>query len=108
MRAGSNIDCSGVKSMCLGVPGQVARVDESPFGMTMGVVRFGGISKDVCLAYTPDVKPGDWVLVHVGFAISTLDEDHAKEVFETLLKMGELAELEAAAADERRDSGGAR
>lgn len=62
--------------------------------MPMGVVSFGGITKEVCFAYTPEAKPGDYVLVHVGFAISTLDEAHAVEVFETLKKMGELAELQ--------------
>jgi hydrogenase expression/formation protein HypC len=80
--------------MCLGVPGKVVRVDESPIGMTMGVVSFGGITKEVCLAYTPDVKPGEYVLVHVGFAISKLDEKSALEVFETLRQMGELADIE--------------
>ena len=80
--------------MCLGVPGQVVRIDENPLGMTMGVVSFGGITKEVCLAYTPEAKPGDWVLVHVGFAISRIDEEHAREVFETLKKMGELGDLQ--------------
>ena len=80
--------------MCLGVPGKVVRVDESAVGMTMGIVSFGGIQKEVCLAYTPEVKPGDYVLVHVGFAISKLDEEHALEVFQTLKEMGELGDLE--------------
>jgi len=80
--------------MCLGVPGQVVRVDPNEIGMTMGTVKFGGITKEVCLAYTPDVAPGDYVLVHVGFAISKLDEEHAKEVFRTLKEMGELTELD--------------
>ena len=79
--------------MCLGVPGQVVRVDPNQIGMTMGIVKFGGITKEVCLAYTPEVVPGDYVLVHVGFAISKLDEDHAKEVFETLRQMGELGDF---------------
>ncbi len=80
--------------MCLGVPGKVLRVDPSDIGMTMGQVSFGGIVKDVCLAYTPDVQPGDYVLVHVGFAISKLDEQHALDVFETLREMGELEGLD--------------
>jgi hydrogenase expression/formation protein HypC len=80
--------------MCLGVPGKVLRVDPSEIGMTMGQVSFGGIVKDVCLAYTPDVQPGDYVLVHVGFAISKLDEQHALDVFETLREMGELEGLD--------------
>lgn len=87
--------------MCLGVPGKVLRVDPSEIGMTMGQVSFGGIVKDVCLAYTPDVQPGDYVLVHVGFAISKLDEQHALDVFETLKEMGELEGLDV---PERRKS----
>ncbi len=80
--------------MCLGVPGQVVKIEKSALDMTMGVVSFGGITKEVCLAYTPEVVPGDWVLVHVGFAISRLDEDHALEVFRTLKELGELSELD--------------
>ncbi len=76
--------------MCLGVPGQVVKVDENPVGMTMGLVSFGGITKEVCLAYTPEATVGDWVLVHVGFAISKIDEAHARDVFEVLKQMGEL------------------
>ncbi|HUM03313.1 MAG TPA: HypC/HybG/HupF family hydrogenase formation chaperone [Thermoanaerobaculia bacterium] len=79
--------------MCLGVPGQVVRVDPNDLGMTMGLVKFGGITKEVCLMYTPEAGVGDWVLVHVGFAISQLDEESAKEVFATLERMGELADL---------------
>ena len=79
--------------MCLGVPGQVVRVERNDLGMTMGVVKFGGISKEVCLMYTPEADVGDWVLVHVGFAISKLDEESAKEVFRTLQEMGDLADL---------------
>lgn len=79
--------------MCLGVPGQIVRVEKNDLGMTMGVVTFGGISKEVCLMYTPDVAIGEWVLVHVGFAISKLDEESAKEVFATLREMGDLADL---------------
>ncbi len=76
--------------MCLGVPGKVVSIEESAVDMPMGVVSFGGIAREVCFAYTPDVKPGEYVLVHVGFAISKLDEDHALEVFKTLKEMGEL------------------
>jgi hydrogenase expression/formation protein HypC len=79
--------------MCLAVPGQVVRVERNDLGMTMGVVKFGGISKEVCLMYTPDADVGDWVLVHVGFAISKLDEEQAREVFATLQEMGDLADL---------------
>ena len=80
--------------MCLGVPGKVVRIDENPLGMTMGRVEFGGISKDVCLAYVPEVKVGDYVIVHVGFAISIVDEEEAKSVFEYLKQIGDLEDLD--------------
>jgi hydrogenase expression/formation protein HypC len=80
--------------MCLGVPGQVSEIDADPFGMTMGKVSFGGATKRVCLAYTPEAEVGDYVVVHVGFAISRIDEAEARRVFETLRELGELAELE--------------
>jgi hydrogenase expression/formation protein HypC len=80
--------------MCLGVPGKVVKIDATAADMPMGVVSFGGITKEVCFAYTPEVVPGDWVLVHVGFAISKLDEAHALEVFRTLKELGELSELD--------------
>lgn len=76
--------------MCLGVPGQVVRIDESPIGMTMGIVSFGGVTKEVCLAYVPEAAVGDYVLVHVGFAISKIDEAHANDIWAALQEMGEL------------------
>jgi len=80
--------------MCLGVPGKVLEIQENALGMTMGKVDFGGITKDVCLAYLPETRPGDYVIVHVGFAISKVSEQEAAETFEILRQMGELAELE--------------
>jgi len=80
--------------MCLGVPGKVIETQEDPLGMTMGRVSFGGIVKEVCLAYTPDVEVGDFVVVHVGFAISKIDEEEAHKVFEYLQEIGELQELD--------------
>ncbi len=79
--------------MCLGVPGKVISIQENPLGMTMGKVSFGGIVKEVCLAYVPDVQVGDYVIVHVGFAISKIDEEEANKVFEFLKEMEELEEL---------------
>ena len=73
--------------MCLGVPGKVLRVDPNAVGMTMGQVSFGGIVKEVCLAYTPEVQPGDYVLVHVGFAISRLDPEEAARTYEILMEL---------------------
>jgi hydrogenase expression/formation protein HypC len=80
--------------MCLGVPGLVMQIQENDQGMTMGTVSFGGIAKEVCLAYLPDVQVGDYVIVHVGFAISRVSEEEAQEVFETLRQMGELRDLD--------------
>jgi len=80
--------------MCLGVPGKVVSVEPDPLGMHMGKVSFGGITKEVCLAYTPEAEVGDYVVVHVGFSISVIDEEQAHEVFRYLKEMGELAELE--------------
>ena len=81
--------------MCLGVPGQLMRLSPNEIGMTMGTVRFGGIRKEVCLAYTPEAKVGDYVLVHVGFALSVLDEKRAAEMVARLREMGDLEGLEA-------------
>lgn len=80
--------------MCLGVPGRVIEISDDPLGMTMGKVDFSGIVKEVCLAYVPEVAVDDYVVVHVGFAISIVDEAEAQEVFEFLRQMDELAELE--------------
>jgi hydrogenase expression/formation protein HypC len=82
--------------MCLGVPGKVVEmIDESPLGMTMARVSFGGIVKEVCLAYVPEAQVDDYVIVHAGFALNVIDEEEAMEVFEMLKQMEELAELDA-------------
>ena len=80
--------------MCLGVPGRVLTAEENAQGMAMGTVSFGGVTKEVCLAYVPEARPGDHVIVHAGFAISIVSEQEAEETFEILRQMGELAELE--------------
>lgn len=80
--------------MCLGVPGKVIEIQSNSVGMTMGKVDFAGIVKEICLAYVPEVKVGEYVIAHAGFAISTLDEKEAMEVFETLKQISDLSELE--------------
>lgn len=80
--------------MCLGVPGKVLSIEANPQGMAMGRVSFAGIVKEVCLAYVPDVRVGDYVIVHVGFAISIVDEQEALQVFAYLREMDELQELD--------------
>ncbi len=82
--------------MCLAVPGRITSVSgESEF--RRGSVSFGGITKEVSLAYVPEAGAGDYVLVHVGFAISVLDEAEAARTLDYLRQMGELGELEAQA-----------
>ena len=82
--------------MCLGIPGKVTQIYESD-GLKMGKVDFGGITRDVCLAYLPDVDVGDYVIVHAGFAISQLDEEEAHETLRLLEEIGILEqELDAA------------
>jgi hydrogenase expression/formation protein HypC len=80
--------------MCLGVPGKVVETYRE-HDVLMGKVDFGGISKRVCLEHVPEVRPSDYVLVHVGFALSVLDEAEAGRVFEFLEGMNQLDELEA-------------
>jgi hydrogenase expression/formation protein HypC len=87
--------------MCLGIPGKVLKIEKSPVGMDMGTVSFGGVTKEVCLAYVPEVEVGEHVLVHVGFAISIIDEAEAHEVFEFLRKMSDLGELDVPQPDDR-------
>jgi hydrogenase expression/formation protein HypC len=80
--------------MCLAVPGKILNIaDDGPM-TRMGRVSFGGIVKEVSLAYVPEAGVGDYVIVHVGFAISTLDQQEADRVFEYLRQMDELQELE--------------
>ena len=79
--------------MCLAVPGRVVEIiDGGDIAFRLGKVDFGGIRKDVNLAYTPEAEIGKYVLVHVGFAISVIDEDEAQRVFKYLAEMGGLEE----------------
>ena len=80
--------------MCLGIPGKVTEIRDEA-GLAMGKVDFGGVRKDACLAYLPDIALGDYVIVHVGFAISKVDEAEALKTLEILEEMGVMdAELE--------------
>jgi hydrogenase expression/formation protein HypC len=80
--------------MCLAVPGKIISVSgDTPLERT-GRVSFGGIVKEVSLAYVPEAQVGDYVIVHVGFALSIVDEIEASRVFEYLAQMGELGELQ--------------
>jgi len=81
--------------MCLAVPGKIISVmEEDGLALRRGKVDFGGIQKEVCLAYTPEASLGDYVLVHVGFSLSVIDAAEAEQIFETLRQMEELGEAE--------------
>ena len=78
--------------MCLGIPGKIISIEENELDIPMGKVSFGGIAKEVCLAFTPEAQVGDYVIVHVGFALSRLDEEEARQTLEILAEMEKLAE----------------
>ena len=90
--------------MCLGIPGKVVEIYEAN-GTRMGKVDFGGVTKEVCLAYVPEVVVGDYTIIHVGFAITKLDEKSAMESLQLFQEMGKLEEElgvhEKVDADER-------
>lgn len=79
--------------MCLGIPGKVVETYEE-HDVLMGKVDFGGVFKRVCLEHTPEVEPGEYVIVHVGFSLQVIDEDEARQVFAFLDRMNELDELQ--------------
>lgn len=80
--------------MCLAIPGQVESITGGDDPLTrLGRVNFGGVIKEVCLAYVPGVKIGDYVIVHVGFALSKVEEAEAYQIFEYLTQMEELNDL---------------
>ena len=80
--------------MCLAIPGKIESISGDEPMMRVGRINFGGVFKEASLAYVPEAKVGDYVIVHVGFALSRLDEDEANKVFEYLKQMDELGELE--------------
>jgi hydrogenase expression/formation protein HypC len=80
--------------MCLAIPGKVLEIQQDAQGVRMGKANFGGIVKQVCLEYTPDVCCGDYVLVHVGFALSKVDEAEAERTYKALEELKQLGELE--------------
>jgi len=81
--------------MCLAIPGQILSTAGDDPLLRMGRVSFGGIVKEVSLAYTPEANVGDYVIVHVGFALGTVDEHEAGRVFAYLREIGEIEELQA-------------
>ena len=84
--------------MCLAIPGKIVSVSGEDFAR-IARVSFGGIIKEVSLAYVPEAREGEYVIVHVGFAISVVDEEQALQTFEYLKQMGELGELDPTAGE---------
>jgi hydrogenase expression/formation protein HypC len=80
--------------MCLGIPGRITEMHDD-HGMSVGTVDFGGVRREACLAYVAnEVGVGDYVIVHVGFAISKVDEEEARRTFDVLREMSQLDELQ--------------
>ena len=80
--------------MCLAIPGKLIEIASDSNGVRMGKANFGGIVKQVCLEYTPEAEAGDYVLVHVGFALSKVDENEAARTYQLLDEMKQLGELD--------------
>jgi hydrogenase expression/formation protein HypC len=91
--------------MCLGVPGLIQEISGDDALTRRGRVDFGGVIKEVSLAYVPEAAVGDYVIVHVGFAISRLDEAEARRVFDYLKQMDELAEVDPSLSSPARPAG---
>jgi len=79
--------------MCLAIPGKLIELKEVQ-GIKMGKANFGGIVKQVCLEYTPEARVGEYVLVHVGFALAIIDEAEAARTYEILKQLDQLSELD--------------
>jgi len=88
--------------MCLAIPGKVIETLQSE-GMKMGRVSFAGMIKQVCLEYTPDAAPGDYVLVHVGFALSRINQEEAERTYKLLEELGQLTELQDGSGDAKSE-----
>jgi hydrogenase expression/formation protein HypC len=85
--------------MCLGIPGKIIDIYEAN-GLQMGKVDFGGVTKEVCLAYVPEAKIGDYTVIHVGFALNLLDEAEALETLDLLRQIGAMDEELGAPVEE--------
>ena len=85
--------------MCLAIPGKLIEITTDHAGVKMGRANFGGIVKQACLEYTPEVETGDYVLVHVGYALSKVDENEAARTYQLLEEMKQLGELDVPDVD---------
>ena len=79
--------------MCLGIPGEILETHVGAGGLRFGTVRFGAAEREVCLEYVPEARVGDYVIVHVGLAISTVSPEDAQEVFGYLEEMQAITDL---------------
>jgi len=79
--------------MCLGIPGKILTIYED-HGTKMAKIDFGGVSREACIEVIPDAKPGDWTIVHAGFALNLLSEEEAQETLEILREMSKFADQE--------------
>jgi len=86
--------------MCLAIPGKLIEIAPDAQGVRMGKANFGGIVKQVCLEYTPEVTIGDYVLVHVGFALSKVNEEEASRTYKALEELQQLGELDVPDVDD--------
>jgi len=86
--------------MCLAVPGKLLEIEGDDPAFRVGRVDFCGVKKTVNLAFTPDAEPGDFLLVHVGFALTRVDEEEARRTYQYLAQIGALAEEGLASAAE--------
>lgn len=80
--------------MCLAVPGKIISIDETNPELKMAKVNFGGVMKDICIQWLPDVKVGEYILAHVGFALNKIDEKDAEDTLKILQEMGDLNDSE--------------
>jgi hydrogenase expression/formation protein HypC len=78
--------------MCLGVPGRIIEIYQNETGLPMARVDFGGITKEACLAYVPEAAVGDYILIHVGFALNIIDEHEALETLDLLREIDALGD----------------
>ncbi|MGB7948129.1 MAG: HypC/HybG/HupF family hydrogenase formation chaperone [Candidatus Binatia bacterium] len=96
--------CNGEANVCLGIPGKILESYDSQ-GLRMAKVQFGGIVREACLQYVPEAEAGDYVVVHVGFAISKVNEEEAARTYKLLEEMGQLTELSSPDVDEKSGNG---
>jgi hydrogenase expression/formation protein HypC len=85
--------------MCLAIPGKVVETFDRG-GMQMARVQFGGVTREACLEYVPDTQVGEYVLVHVGFALSRVDEEEARRTYQALMELDQLGELDTPEIEE--------